>query len=371
MGCSSTVVRKVLGVMLTGTLMAVVAGCDTAGDAVAPSVNLTGSPAAAIDANRLSEGYTGTLSALPRSYEPLPAGHQPCTIGWLSPVEAQESIKMVGEGVIAQAEKLGCRVIVTDAKLSVNQQVSNVYQLISQGVDAIVYYPLDANALTPALTEATGKNIAVVGLEATEDRGATRTAGTTTQVWHGLDLAAYQQVKAVQQVKPGARVGLVGIGPPVPPLQYMVQREKYWAQQLGLTVVAQQDNASDDTNGGEKAGAALFAAHPDLDAVLAYNDSSAFGVYSAAQNYGLRDLIIVGCNGGSDAADAVARGRETMSLKLDSVGMGKQAALGAYRAIQGEPVPDVVVTAPQPVTAGNVAQYTSWAQDLETLKAAK
>jgi ribose transport system substrate-binding protein len=361
--------RTALAAVVAGSVLAVVAGCDTVSTAGGPSADAD-SPGAAIDAAQLTAGYSGSVSGLPTTYEALPAGHQPCTIGWLSPVEAQESIKVIGEAIAAQGDKLGCTTITTDAELSVNQQVSNVYQLISQGVDAIVYYPLDANALAPALADATGRNIPVIGLEASEHTGSTRVPGTTSQIWHGLDQAAYQQMKAVHQVNPKARVGVIGIGLPVPPLQYLVERGRYWAGQLGLTVVAQQDNATDDTSGGEKAAAALYAAHPDLDAVVAYNDSSAFGAHAAAQTSGLTELVVIGCNGGSDAADAVADGRLAMSLKLDSVGMGKQAALGAYRAIQGAPLPEVVITAPTPVTVGNVGSYTSWNEDLQALEAA-
>ena len=110
-----------------------------------------------------------------------------------------------------------------------------------------------------------------------------------TQVWQGRDIMAFLQVQALAKaVDPNAKVGLVGIGAPVPALKYLNQRESYYAKKAGLTVVGTQDNPTDDVTGGEKAGNGLIQRYSDMDSVIGYNDPSALGTVIAARGAGAR-----------------------------------------------------------------------------------
>ena len=112
------------------------------------------------------------------------------------------------------------------------------------------------------------------------------TPGISAQVWQGRDIMAFLQVQALLKAKPGAKVGLIGIGAPVPALKYLNARETYYAKKAGLTVLGTQDNATDDVTGGEKAGNALIQRYADMDAVIGYNDPSAVGAVIAAKASG-------------------------------------------------------------------------------------
>ena len=72
-------------------------------------------------------------------------------------------------------------------------------------------------------------------------------------MWQGRDIQAFLQVKGLVAAKPKAKVGLIGLGFPVPALKYLNQREAFWGKKAGLTIVGKQDNPSEDVTGGEKA----------------------------------------------------------------------------------------------------------------------
>ena len=58
-----------------------------------------------------------------------------------------------------------------------------------------------------------------------------------TQVWQGRDIQAFLQVSALSEEKPDAKVGLIGIGIPVPAIKYLTGRQQFYAEEDGLTVV--------------------------------------------------------------------------------------------------------------------------------------
>ena len=62
------------------------------------------------------------------------------------------------------------------------------------------------------------------------------TPGISAQVWQGRDIMAFLQVQALAKAKPGAKVGLIGIGAPVPALKYLNAREDFYAKKAGITV---------------------------------------------------------------------------------------------------------------------------------------
>ena len=155
------------------------------------------------------------------------------------------------------------------------------------------------------------------------------TPGISAQVWQGRDIMAFLQVQALVKVKPGAKVGLIGIGAPVPALKYLNAREKFYAEKDGLTVLGTQDNASDDVTGGEKAGNALIQRYADMDAVIAYNDPSGIGAIIAARASG-KTLTVIGLNGTSDGIQAVKDGRLAATVQGDSPGIGRETVKAAY-----------------------------------------
>jgi ABC-type sugar transport system substrate-binding protein len=316
-------------------------------------------------------GYTGAEASLPTAF-PAPAvkSGTSCTIGFQNPLAANESLQYFQRGAIAQARAFGCKIIVLDDALSPDKQVSNMQQLLAQGAQAIIFYPIDPRATKPVLAQAKKKGVPVIAIDATFGNPKLPvTDGIVTQVWQGRDIMAYLQVKALAAAKPGAKVGLIGIGAPVPALKYLNARETYYAKKAGLTVVGTQDNPTDDVTGGEKAGNGLIQRYPDMDAVIGYNDPSAIGAVTAARGAG-KKLVVVGLNGTSDGVAGVRDGRLAATVQGAPVGLGIQSVTAAYNLItkQHLPLPKVVVLAPRIVTKANVDKIQDWNAQLKAIK---
>jgi ribose transport system substrate-binding protein len=188
-------------------------------------------------------------------------------------------------------------------------------------------------------------------------------------VWQGRDIQAYLQANALADEKPDAKVGLIGIGIPVPAIKYLTERQKHFSEEKGMTVVDTQDNPSDDVTGGEKAGNALLQRNKTVDSVIGYNDPSALGAVIAARATG-RDITVVGLNGSSDGIKGVETGKLLATVQVDPIGIGSQTAVAAYSLItkQGLPLPPIVIRPGVLVTKDNVDDLPSWSAQLAEIK---
>ncbi len=352
--------RKVTGLSTLLALLALVAGAAV-------------SSASSTAPRAVPAGYTGVEARLPTAYKvPAKKPGTKCTIGFQNPIAANETLTYWQRGVVAQAKAFGCKVITLDDALSPDKQVSNMQQLLAQGANAIIFYPLDPKATVPVLKQAKAKGVPVIATDATFG-SATATAPylpyITTQVWQGRDIQAFLEAAAMAKAKPGARLGLIGIGAPVPALKYLNQRQAFWAKKRGLTVLGTQDNPSDDVTGGEKAANGLLQRYSDMNAVIGYNDPSAIGAATAARGAG-RKLTIIATNGSSDGLTGVRSGRLYATVQVDPVGWGRQQVIAAYSLItkQNLPLPKIIVRPSTLITKANIDSVPSWAAQVKAIK---
>jgi ribose transport system substrate-binding protein len=315
--------------------------------------------------------YTGFEKSYPASFHvPKKAAGKTFTIGCQNPVNpGNETTATFCKGVQAEAAALGMKYIGLDDGLSVSKQVSNFNQLLAQGANAIVLYPLAPNSLRASLSKAKAQGVAVIGLNVTFTKSA-KAPGYNAQVWEGRDHEAFLSVAEMAKIAPHGKVVLIGIGIPVPALKYLVQRYRFWAGKFGLQVIGEQDNPSDDIPGGQQAMAGLLGKFGTIDGVLAYNDPSAVGAYTAARNEGRNGIKIIGINGSSLGISALKAGHVSAIVQVDAVNQGAQAAGAAYNVLtkQGLPLPNVVVRSPRLLTPENVGTAATWASELAQIK---
>jgi ribose transport system substrate-binding protein len=317
------------------------------------------------------KGYSGVESTLPTGYKiPAKKGTK-CTIGFQNPIAGNETLHTLQLAVQAQAKVFGCKVIALDDQTTPDKQVSNMQQLLAQNVDAIIFYPLDPKATVPLLKQAKAKGTPVVAIDGTF--GSTKASVPylpylSTQVWQGRDIQAFLQVQGRVKAHPHAKVGLIGLGFPVPALKYLNQREAFWGKKYGLTIVGKQDNPSDDITGGQKAATGLVQRYSNMDAVIGYNDPSALGAQIAARTAG-RNVTIVGCNGDSAGLAAVKAGKIAATVRVDPVGWGTQTVLAAYSLItkQNLPLPKITVRPAELITKANVGKAVSWSTQIKAI----
>jgi ABC-type sugar transport system substrate-binding protein len=149
----------------------------TGGDGTAAQTTGTGAATAAQTTGAATVAFASPETKLPGGY-PEPQGNKPLTIGFASPTSASEAIQVLEQSMKASAEALGGKVVILDAQLDVDKQVSNIQQLVAQKVDAIVVFPLDPHAVVPAVEQARKAGIPAVAIEY-DNQHPTRSARST------------------------------------------------------------------------------------------------------------------------------------------------------------------------------------------------
>lgn len=307
-------------------------------------------------------------SSIPVGYDQPEPGE--LSLAYLNPVGGNEFLDTLGESMTVAAEQLGGTVTVLDGKGSVDEQVSQLDQLVAQGVDGIFVFALDPNAMKPALAKAKEAGIALISID--ENFVDDNIGDYDSQILQRRDEAAYLGASQMASLVPaGATVGTIDFAIAVPSIVFSIEQAKAWATAFGLNVAGNASNQSDDIAGGEVAGTELLANYPDLAGVIAYNDPSAVGASAAARAQGKEGLVFGGQNGGSDGLEAVRGGRINYTIQLDAPSMGQAAAWGLYNVAQGKTVPKTVKAGdPKLITTENAAEATSWADQIAALTAA-
>ena len=250
---------------------------------------------------------------------------------------------------------LGMKYIGLDDGLSIDKQVSNFNQLLARGANAIALYPLAPNALRASLAKAKQQGVAVIGFNVTFTKSARRRATTCrsgravtprrTSSVAEMARSPGRQGRDRRDSAPGARD------------QDLAQRYRS-GRRSSVQVVGQEDDPTDDIPGGRQAMSGLLGKYSDIDGVLAYNDESAVGSYTAARSAGRNDIEIIGINGSSLGISALEAGHVAAIVQVDAVNQGAQAAAGAYNVLtkQGAGLPSVVVMRPKLLTKDTSAR---------------
>jgi len=316
--------------------------------------------------------YGGYENRFPISF-PLPKieHNKHYIIGCQNPVNlGNQTTTTFCLGVQAEAQALGMKYIGVVTDVTVTKQVSNFNQLVAEGANAIVLYPLAPKALSTSLASAHKHGVVVIGENVTVTPAAKTPAGYEAQVWEGRDEEAYLSVAEMAKLKPHGKIAIIGIAAPVPAIKFLVTRYRYWAKKFGLKVVGEQDVTVTNVAGGQTAMTGLLGRYSDIEGVLAFNDTTAVGAYTAARDEGKTTIKIVGINGSSTGIDAVKAGHVSAIIQVDAVGQGLEAAIGAYDTLtkQHLPLPKIVVRPPRAIiTKSDFNKVPSWHKELSEI----
>lgn len=311
--------------------------------------------------------FSGLETKVPSSYPKPKPKH--LTLGYLNPEgSSNEFLTILGQSMKDETQKLGGAYVEKDAEGDVNKQVSQFDQLLAQKVDGIAVFALDPKSLAPDVARARKAGIHLVTIDFNfTDTSAAGLQGYESQVWQARDMAAYLTAQAMaKQLGAGATIGTIDFAIKVPSIVFSIQRDVYWAEKFGLKVSGNASNPTDDIAGGEKAMTSLLGKDNSIKGVMAYNDPSAIGAYSAARSQGITGLALAGGNGGSDGLGAIKAGRESFTAKLDDPSMGKDFAWGLYDLSEGVKIPTTIKAgAPVLVDKNNVGSQVPWETQLK------
>ncbi|MBB5787874.1 substrate-binding domain-containing protein [Jiangella mangrovi] len=257
----------------------------------------------------------------------------------------------------AQAEDRGVEAISTDANGDAAKLASDVEDLISRGVDAVIISGGPLESAPAVLNSLSAAGIPVVLVDRQFQTGEYTS-------WLGPDneRIGVQDGEFIAEYLPdGGKVGIIKGGPADNSIG--LARTEGFTSVIGsnpaFEVVEAPDFGGWGSDGGLTVMENLLASHPDMAAVFCENDAMCLGAQRAIENAGLTDqIVLAGVDGQLEALEAIATGGNYVVTGLNSADeIGRLGLDRALDILDGEDVEkDTVVDSPQ-ITQDNAQEH--------------
>ncbi|MBQ8963823.1 MAG: ABC transporter substrate-binding protein [Clostridia bacterium] len=215
----------------------------------------------------------------------------------------------------AVADELGVELIPTDAGGDLAKQMSDIQDLVAQGVDYLVVAPQEEDGLQAALQDAMEKGIPVILV----DRGINGEAGVqyTTEIMSDFIWEAEQLANLI--VEDSGNEGNIVILEGTQGATSTIDRQKGFVdviEKSNMKIVADQVANYLLEEGQNVMANILQAQGDDIDYVFAHNDDMALGAIQAIKDAGKVpgvDIKVTGIDGPKAAMQAIIDGEQFAS----------------------------------------------------------
>lgn len=251
-------------------------------------------------------------------------------------------------------EEQGDELISVDPANDVTLQITQVEDLIVQGIDAMLMNPAEAEGILPALDALKAEDIPIYGFD-------TEVADMSYLVsYAGSDNYNAGKVcgeDLVAKCPDGGKIIVLDS----PTMNSVVDRTNGFLDAIdghGFEIVAQQD-AKGNLEVAMGIAEDLLQANGDVVAIFGGNDPTALGALAAANAAGITDCKIYGVDGSPDIKAELASGESLIE------GTGAQSPVTIaetivdvmYKSLAGEEVEDRYPVETFLITADNVEEY--------------
>lgn len=256
-------------------------------------------------------------------------------------------------GARAAAEEAGVELIVTTADYELETQVSDVENLIQQGVNAIMINPIDSSGVSNVCNEALSKGIGIFPVDINVDNCDVTAFVASDNVEIGRMLGRY----VADYLGGNGEVAFIGD----PSITSLRDRETGFFEVIegyeGIKVVANQAAAIERTKALDAA-ENILQEHPNIKAFVGCNESSAMGMLSAAQGSNKTDILITGVDATDDILQAIKSGTQlSIAVAQDPYQMGYLAVQNAIKWINGEKIEEFISVPIGYINTDNVDEY--------------
>jgi ribose transport system substrate-binding protein len=280
---------------------------------------------------------------------PVMAQDKP-VVGLVMKSLANEFFQNMMEGAEAHAAQRGdyeLRAVGMQNETDFESQINAVENFITQGVDAIVMAPADSKAMVRPIKKAIAAGITVVNFDVALDADA--------KAQQGLELAFVgPDNRGGAKMAGDALAEALGAGGKVVIIEGNPGADNATQRRLGFEdAVAEHSldlldsrTAHWETEEANQVFSTMLTAHPDLQGVMAANDSMAIGVVKALENAGRSDIIVVGFDAIPAVLPMIEDGRMLASVDQFGQQMAANAIDLALDVVAGGPELEGWVTTP-------------------------
>ena len=260
-------------------------------------------------------------------------------IGLAVPNLQADFFNQIKLGVENYAASLGIEVITVDAKGDTATQVSQVQDLMTQGIDAFIYIPAGAAAAAVPTRLARAEGIPVINV----DREPDGEPGDTVIYGENV-MSSYEVCSSIIERAggEGKMVIIHGQKGTTPEVQRFEGCKMAIDENPGVELVAQQWTQMWSPDEGFSIGQNMLQANPDIKMIFGQADGIAMGAAKAVEAAGLADQIVVGGYDGDVAAlESLARCDTpfVVTATQSTQAMGVLAVNSAIAVAKGASVP--------------------------------
>lgn len=280
-------------------------------------------------------------------------------IGLAVPNLQADFFNQIKLGVEGYAGKLGIEVIVVDAKNDTATQVSQVQDLMTQGIDAFIYIPAGAAAAAVPTRLAREAGIPVINVDRTPDGEP----GDTFIGGEGVN-SAYEVCKHVIGLAGGAgkMVMIHGQKGTTPEVDRTAGCLRAISENPGVELVDQQWSQQWSPDEGFQIAQNMLQAHPDVTMIFGQADGLAMGAAKAVDVAGLSDKVFIGGYDGDGSALAYlseCKGPFKVTATQSTQSMGVLAVNSAIAASYGASIPARQITDAVLTTCENAPTFVA------------
>lgn len=266
-----------------------------------------------------------------------------------------EFIINIQDAVRAEAKELDVDLVEADGQGKAENQISQVENFITGGVDAVILNPYDKEGSAHAVDLAVQAHKPVVVVNAivsnldkanayagSEDAEAGRIAAQRIMdVLHGKGDIAVIHGPNGHSAEVQRSEGIRQVLAKYPDAKIVLEQSANWDRAQALNLMEN-----------------WLASGRKIDAVIAQNDEMALGALKAIEAAGKqKDIAVIGIDAIPDALKAVADGRMVGTVFQDAKGQGKLAVDLAVQLVQGKHVKHDNYIPFQLVTKDNVTNF--------------
>lgn len=240
---------------------------------------------------------------------------------------------------VAKAEEMGAEVVVQSANGDEAKQLSQIQNMLSQDLDALVIIAINSDSLSTVVEQANAEDVPVLAYD---------------RLINGADISAYvsfdnvrvgeMQAEYLVNLKPDGNYFLMGGSPTDNNAKMFREGQMNIIQPLvdkgDITIVGDQWAKDWDANEALKIMEnALTANKNDIDVVVASNDNTAGGAIQALEAQGLAGKVLIS---GQDAdlagVQRIAEGLQTMTVYKPIKAIAEKSAEVAVQLAKGEEI---------------------------------
>lgn len=257
-------------------------------------------------------------------------------------------------------KQYGLKCEVLDPALSATTQASQLQSAITQGVKAVLYFPVNIDAARPILLKLKAAKIPVINWGSRvkpSDRGLVVTYAGENSTYEGNAMG-----KQVCKDAAGKSTS-VGIVAGLPGSDATVERTAGFMMAIkrcpNVHVVASEPGNFDQAKALTVA-QDMLQSHPNLEAMYAEDDVMGLGVIQAAKSaHVLNKLKIYGVGGEKQFVAAIAAGKAQATVGQDPYSYAEVGIRSVLAVLHGKHLPPFEGIAAPTITKANAGKYTS------------